>query len=127
MNWVSQAISDFGRSIGIPLLELDEYDQLRLALDEDCQLLIHYMPDIALPEVVVSRTEPLRFSPPLTLRQALRCADYRLPNPWPLQVGATERDLMIAMRIPERAFVINVLEQALTHLEGMHQKIRGGL
>lgn len=123
MNWVTQAISDFGRSIGLPNLALDDDHRLQLLVEDDGILMIQHIPEIALPEVVVSRIEPLRFSAPSNLRQALRCADFRIPNTWPVQVGATDNQLLIAIRIPERAFVMNALEQALTHLDAIHNKI----
>ena len=126
MNWVHQAISDFGHSIGIPNLQLDENNRLVLTLSENRRLQIQHLPDLALPEVVVSRAEPLHFASPAILRLALRSSDFRYPNLWPIQAGATENELLLAMRIPQRAFVMNVIEQALTNLAALHQRIKLG-
>lgn len=124
MNWVNQAISDFGISIGIPTLQLDENNRLQLTLSENRRLQIQHLPNLALPEVVVSRAEPLHFASPAMLRQALRSSDFRYPSLWPLQAGATDSELLLAMRIPQRAFVVNVLEQAIANLAALHQRIK---
>lgn len=124
MNWVHQAISDFGHSIGIPTLQLDQNNRLQLFLSENRRLQIQHLPDLALPEVVVSRVEPLHFASPAMLRQALRSPDFRYPSLWPLQAAATENELLLAMRIPQRAFVVNVLEQALENLAAVHIRIK---
>ena len=124
MNWVNQAITDFGRSIGIPTLKLDQKSRLVLTLPEDRRIQIQHLPELALPEVVVSRSEPLHFAEPEILRLAMRSADFRYPSLWPIQAGATESELLLAMRIPQRAFVMNVLEQALENLKALHERIK---
>ena len=68
------------------------------------------------PEIVVYRSCPLAYLNAPAFRTALRLADFRQPNAWPVQAGMSQRDLMLAMRIPERAFSTASLENALGRL-----------
>lgn len=124
MNWVEQTISDFGNSIGLPSLALDYNGRVRFSLQQGGNIAIQNLPDLALPEVVVTRSEPIAYASPELFRQALRIADFRTPSAWPLQAGCNQRELFLAMRIPQRAFAMNVLEQALVQLTSLHKRIR---
>ncbi len=124
MNWVEQTISEFGNSIGLPSLTLDYTGKVRFSLQQGGSIAIQHLPDLALPEVVVTRSEPISYATPQLFRQALRIADFRNPSSWPLQAGCNQRELFLAMRIPERAFVMNVLEQALAQLTTLQNRIK---
>jgi hypothetical protein len=124
MNWVEQTISRFGESIGIPTLALEEGRSLRLKLANDCSILIHNLPDLPIAEVVVCRSEPITYSSSALFRAALQAADFRSPSAWPVQAAANNKELILAMRIPQRAFAFNVLEQALNQLGELHLKVR---
>ena len=124
MNWVEQTINEFGNSIGLPSLTLDYTGKVRFSLQQGGSIAIQHLPDLALPEIVVTRSEPISYATPELFRQALRIGDFRNPSGWPLQAGCNQRELFLAIRIPERAFVLNVLEQALAQLTELQSRIK---
>lgn len=124
MNWVDQTISEFGRDIGIPSLALEADGRLQLQMQNESTIQIQHFPDLPIPEVVISRIEPSRFIHSLVLKKALAMTDFRAASTWPLQAAANETNLILAMRIPERAFAMNVLERAMTQLAELFQDIQ---
>ena len=125
MNWVDETISAFGQSIGIPTLALDQQRKLRFKFENGGSIALHHLQELSLPEVLVIRSEPLAYITSEVMRQALRVADFRVPSgDWQFQVGCNQRDLFLGMRIPERAFAMNVLEQALVQLSALHERFR---
>jgi type III secretion system chaperone SycN len=124
MNWVDQTIAEFGRDIGIPSLALEADRRLQLQLQNESTIQIQHFPDLPIPEVVISRSEPIRFIHAFALRKALEIADFRAASSWPLQAAANDTNLILAMRIPERAFAMNVLERAMTQLAELFQEIQ---
>ena len=75
-------------------------------------------------EIVVYRSCPLTYLDPQAYRTALRLADFRQPNPWPVQAGISPRELLFAMRIPGRAFSSTSLDHACNRLQELTQAIR---
>ncbi|MDB5840272.1 MAG: hypothetical protein JWQ23_2224 [Herminiimonas sp.] len=123
MNWIQQTIAEFGQSLGIPGLALDPDNRLDLAIESGESISIRYLPDLPLKEVLVSRSKPLAYNRPGQLRRALRLVDFRLPTGWPVQAALSEDALIFNMRIPERSFVLNTLEQAIAQLGEMHKSV----
>lgn len=126
MNWVEQTINEFGNSVGLPSLTLDYTGKVSFSLQQGGSIVIQHLPELALPEVVVTRSEPISYATPELLRQALRIGDFRNPSSWQLQAGCNQRELFLAMRIPERAFVMNVLEQVLAQLTALQNRFKTG-
>lgn len=124
MDWIRQAIGEFGNDIGMPELSLDAQSTLRLAIGENEILGIRYLPSSASGEVLVSCARPLAWNRPDLLRRALRLVDFRLASDWPVQVALEEQQLLFNLRIPERSFVHNVLQQAVTQLREMHDVLQ---
>ena len=124
MNWIDHAITEFGRNIGIPSLQLNSSLRLKLKLENDCFINIQHMPELTLPEVIISRSELLNYLNEKQFRAALKLANFRKQTIWPVQVGCNEKELLIAMRIPERSFSLNVLEQTIEQLTLLHKKIK---
>ena len=124
MNWIDHAITEFGRNIGIPSLQLNSSLRLKLKLENDSCINIQHMPELALPEVIISRAELLNYLNEKQFRAALKLANFRKQAIWPVQVACNEKELLIAMRIPERSFSLNVLEQTIEQLTLLHKKIK---
>ncbi len=124
MDWIAQIVSDFGKRIGLPDLALDGDGRLRMALEDGTGMGILHRPDSGPSEIVVFRSCPLAYLNAPSFRRALRLADFRQPNAWPVQAGISQRDMLLAMRIPERAFSTSSLEQALSRLAELLESLR---
>lgn len=124
MNWINDTIRDFGISISIPDLALDNRGKLDLDLPNNARLRISSLTDLPLPEVLVSRSESIFYPSNEILVELLKLNDFRNAAEWPIQTGISEQELWISMRIPERSFVVNVLEQALSNLKEIHDSLR---
>ncbi len=123
MDWIAEIVSDFGRRIGLPDLALDGNGRLRMALEDGRGVGLLHLTSSGNPEIVVYRSCPLAYLNAPSFRSALRLADFRQPNAWPIQAGMSQRDLMLAMRIPERAFSTSSLEHALSRLAESFESI----
>ncbi len=124
MDWMAQIVSDFGKRIGMPDLALDGNGRLRMALEDGTGMGLLHLTGEGSPEIVVYRSCPLSYLNAPAFRTALRLADFRQPNAWPVQAGMSPRDLLLAMRIPERAFSTSSLENALGRLAELFGMLR---
>ncbi len=116
MDWMTQIIDDFGRRIGLPGLTLDDKGRLRMALEDGTGIGLLQVTAEDSKEIVVYRSFPFTYVNAQTFRMALRLADFRQPDAWPVQAAINQRELLLAMRIPERAFSSASLEMALSRL-----------
>jgi type III secretion system chaperone SycN len=126
MNWVDQTIAAFGQTIGIPGLSLSPNGSVDLVLEHGGSLSLRHLGDSVPAEVVVQRSKPLEFAPERQIRRALRLSDFRHPSSWPTQVAVDDDLLILAMRMPERSFSLDSLEQAISELVRMHAFIAEG-
>ncbi len=124
MDWMAQIIDDFGSRIGLPGLALDENGRLRMALEDGTGMGMLQVTAEGSSEIVVYRSCPLTYLSAQDFRKALRLADFRQANVWPVQTGISQRELLLAMRIPERAFSGSSLEQALGGLKSLMERFR---
>ena len=124
MDWTAQVIEEFGNRLGLPGLALDDNGELGLALDDGTGIGVQKVPNDRWPEIIVFRSCPRAYLATEALRLALKMADFRQPGTWPVQAGASQRDFMLAMRIPERAFSTTSLEHALSRLQEMLASIQ---
>ncbi len=124
MDWIAQIVSDFGRRIGLPELTLDSSGRLRMALEDGTGIGLLHLSASGNPEIVVYRSCPLAYLNARSFRTALRLADFRQPNAWPVQAGISQRYLMLAMRVPERAFSTSSLEHTLNRLAELLESLR---
>ena len=116
MDWMAQIIDDFGRRIGLPGLALDEKSRLRMALEDGTGLGMMQVNGRNSAEIIVYRSCPLAYLNAQSFRTVLRLADFRQPNMWAIQAGISQRELVVAIRIPERAFSNTSLDYALNRL-----------
>jgi type III secretion system chaperone SycN len=126
MSWVDQTIAAFGQTIGIPGLSLGPHKMLELKMEHGGALGFLQLDEENASEVLVHRSRPLGFDAARRIRRALRLTDFRHPSSWPTQVGVRDEELILAMRIPERAFTPDVVEQALSELTRMHAQVDEG-
>jgi hypothetical protein len=124
MTWVNDTIRDFGISIGLPELMLNERGILDLDLPNEARLRIAHLAHLPVPEIVLSRSETMFYPTPVLLTELLKLNDFRNPSEWPIQTAITDHELCISVRIPERSFVVNAMEQAFSSLQNMHVNIR---
>ncbi len=124
MDWMAQIIDDFGRRIGLPGLALDENGRLRMALEDGTGIGLLQVNAEGSSEIVVYRSCPLAYLNAQAFQRALRLADFRQPNLWQVQAGINQRELLLAMRIPERAFSGSSLEEALGGLKALLERFR---
>ncbi len=120
MNWVEQTVAAFGQTIGIPGLSLSANGSVDLVLEHGGTLSLRHLGDNTPAEVVVQRSKPLGFAPERQIRRALRLSDFRHPSSWPTQVAIDNDLLILAMRMPERVFSLDSLEQVISELMRMH-------
>jgi len=125
MNWIEQVIEEFGRRIGIPRLAVNTDGILRLEAADQSSIGIFHKGAETTSEVIVYRTIQANYLTAGQYRAALRMANYSLARRWPLQFAYDQRELIIAFRIPERAFLLNDLEKALDDLGEISNQIKG--
>lgn len=123
MNWFESTLSEFAKNIGLNELVPDEEASVHLTIGNDARLIIQNLAHLPIPEVLVARIEPIRFSSSTIYRKLLQLPHYRYPKSWQLQTAASDRNVQIGFRIPLRSFVLQVLEQSFDQLEELHQKI----
>jgi hypothetical protein len=123
MNWFESTLNEFAKNIGLNELNPDEENSVHLVIGNDARIIIQNCEHLPIPEVLVARVEPIRFSSPTTFRKLLQLPHYRYPKSWQLQTAASDRNVQIGFRIPLRSFVLQVLEQSFVQLEELHLKI----
>jgi type III secretion system chaperone SycN len=124
MTWVNDTIRDFGISIGLPELMLNERGILDLDLPNEARLKIAHLAHLPVPEVVLSRSETMFYPTSAMLTELLKLNDFRNSSEWPIQTAINDHELCISVRIPERSFVVNAMEQAFSLLQDIHVNIR---
>jgi type III secretion system chaperone SycN len=124
MTWVNDTIRDFGISIGLPELMLNERGILDLDLPNEARLRIAHLAHLPVPEVVLSRSETIFYPTSSMLTELLKLNDFRNSSEWPIQTAINDHELCISVRIPERSFVVNAMEQAISSLQNIHVNIR---
>ena len=123
MNWFESTLSEFAKNIGLNELVPDEEASVHLSIGNDARIIIQNLAHLPIPEVLVARIEPIRFSSSTIYRKLLQLPHYRYPKSWQLQTAASDRNVQIGFRIPLRSFVLQVLEQSFDQLEELHQKL----
>ncbi len=124
MNWVNDTIREFGFSIGLPDLALNDRGRLELDLPAHAKLRVTYLGDHPIPEVILSRGKVCQYPSLDILMKSLQMSDFRHSSNWPTQTGISDQHLWISIRIPERAFVFNGLERAILELKMLHENLK---
>lgn len=122
MSWVEEAIAAYGRSLGMEELALDQDLRLELALDSGETIRVESLPGRE--EVLVGCARSLPSAAGAALRRALQLSDFRQNTPWPLQAALEGDGLVLQLRIAERSFTVNELDNAIAHLLDLQQVVR---
>ena len=107
MNWIDSELADFGRRIGLPDLRLGEHGTCQLRLESGDHLAVDVLDD----DVIVYRRHALPWPDADGLLRALQRCNLR-DGGQPFQIGlrGAGAELVIAARLPARAFTAQRLE-----------------
>jgi type III secretion system chaperone SycN len=125
MDWVTDTISAFGRSMGLPDLEFDEDGYVLFDMEPDELLCVQDLQPAGSEFILVTLAKRLPEQRALAIRKALRAADFRGNPTWQMQVGSRDEDLVATLRVPRHSFVVSALEEAVETLFDFHKKIAG--
>jgi type III secretion system chaperone SycN len=124
MDWIQSAINDFGNSIGLPGLRLDDDGSLRLRTGSGGSIELHHLSQDDEGALVIAYGEPAPYDLAERLRRALQHADLRRNQATPLQVASYAAQLILATRLPERLVSQPVLNETLAWLRDLHETLR---
>lgn len=120
MNWIHDVLRDFGRSMGIAGLGFDGNTVAGLAFERRGALFVERVDNAVL--VYLARQTLSHDS--TWPERALRLTHYREGHPLPIQVGLSGDDTLVFLaRLEERAFSLPALEQTVTLLTELHDRI----
>lgn len=120
MDWIQQAVRDFGDTLGIEDLEFDASQGIELMLDSGVLVGISCLPS---QEMLVYATAPLDFDPLSELEQALRLSNARYGDLPPVQVAISNNQLVLAIRLSTREFDLPALDEAVGRLVDMQHQV----
>ena len=120
MNWIQDAVAEYGRQLGIEGLRLDANGAVQLQLQSGGLLAVEQTRRGEIDEVLVYLGSPLGFEGPRRLRAALARAHYSNGTGQAVQVACRgegpEALLLVIVRLPERDFTLQSLGQAFDFL-----------
>ncbi len=120
MDWVQQAVRDFGNTLGIEALEFDASQGVELMMDSGELVGIACLPEPPLQEMLVYAAAPLQFDPLMQLEQALLMNNARYDLSPPVQAVIVDRQLVLAIHLPTREFDLPALDEAVGRLIARH-------
>jgi type III secretion system chaperone SycN len=123
MTWVSEAMEEFGRQMGLESLAWDEHRQVHFELDGGGMMGIEADGTTNPPDYLVYHSAPLGYDASNRRARALSVTDYRRGMPWTIQAGEHDGMLLLAARIPERMLSLGILDQAFAALARLHSEI----
>jgi hypothetical protein len=116
MEWIAQTINEFSAARGLEQLRFELDSVLELELPSGELVGFSYLPELPYQEMLVYISAPLLFDPLRQLETALRLSNGRY-NPYgPAQPVIRNDRLVIAMRLPVRAFDLPLLDQTVSSL-----------
>jgi len=122
MDWIQQAVRDFGNSLGIDNLQFDADHGIELALDAGELVGIACSPELPLQEMLVYASAPLAFDPLPQMALALRHSNARHgAAPYP-QAAIIANRLVLAVRLDAREFSLPALDDAVWRLVDMQHE-----
>jgi type III secretion system chaperone SycN len=116
MDWIQQAVRDFGDSLDIENLQFDAGQGVELTLDSGELVGIACSPELAMQEMLVYTSAPLAFDPLPQMALALRRSNARHGEAPYMQVGIIGRQLVLAVRLDAREFSLPALDDAVWRL-----------
>lgn len=117
MSWVDDVLGEFGQSMGLPHLKFGERGAARLSFERLGQLGFEKTAG----EVVVFMLRTVPVGNPKAWRKALALCHYTEGHPFPVQAGLKgDTQLVFMVRIPEREFTVQAIEQSIMLLDRLH-------
>ncbi len=117
MDWSEHVVAEFGQQIGMQGLTMNEDGRLQLILDDEKIIGMIRLSEIPIPEFVVYISQPCPYISSTQLKTILRTSNFRISSNWPLQVGLSNKNLFLALRLPQRAISLSSLNQAIFTLK----------
>lgn len=122
MDWIQQAVRDFGDSLGIENLHFDAGRGIELALDAGELVGIACSPELPLQEMLVYASAPLAFDPLPQMELALRHSNARHGAVPYMQAAIIANRLVLAVRLDAREFSLPALDDAVWRLVDMQHE-----
>ncbi|HET6467205.1 MAG TPA: hypothetical protein VFG43_02390 [Geminicoccaceae bacterium] len=119
MSWVDDAVADFGRGMGVPLLALPESGAFEIAFERRGSFYLERAGEDLL--LYLKRGYP--FASPELLRRALEACHWRQNRPFVVRIAMREDELVYLIRLAPREITLDRLERALAYLTEMHDQL----
>jgi type III secretion system chaperone SycN len=123
MDWVSDTVTAFGQSMGIPGLALDPDGYVLFTLENGGILCVQDLQPEGGQDVLITVAQPLPAPPAASMRKALRLADFRASPLSQIQLALRGEDLVVTLRMPRHSFVLSALEDAVEALFDFHTRV----
>jgi len=123
MDWVDHAIASFGRTAGVPGLQLDDQGCLSFMIEGDRQLTLVDLARGGGDEVLVMVQAPLPEPRNRAARAALHLADFRASQGHTPQLALDGDQLVATLRIARPSFLPSTLEEAIQALFRFHERV----
>ena len=122
MDWIQQAVREFGDTLDIENLQFDASEGVELVLDSAEVVGIACSPELASQEMLVYVSAPLNFDPLPQMELALRLSNARHGIPPYLQTAIVDKQLVLALRLDAREFNLPALDEAVWRLVEMQHE-----
>ena len=122
MDWIEQAVREFGATLGIDELHFDARDGLELALDSGEMIGIAHSSALPSEEMLIYASAPLAFDPLPQMEAALRLSNARHAGAPYLHAAVLDERLVLAIRLDARAFNLPALDEAVWRLVDMQHE-----
>lgn len=113
MNWKLDAISEFGRRMGLEGWTLNAQGVAQMQFPSGALLAVEPVEE----EVLVYTVHDASHAPPAQWLDALKRCHTQRRGSWPMQVGcrttASGTEIVVLTRVPERALTAQHLEEAV--------------
>ena len=121
MNWVHETLSEFGRQLGLAGFALGTHGVAQLRLASDGLLAVEPVQRGTIDEVLVYLARPLGYEADELRLRALEKVRATRQGPYPVQVATRgdgpQAQLLMLVRLPERAFTLPTLMHVVDYLE----------
>jgi type III secretion system chaperone SycN len=119
MSWVDDAVTAFGRGMGVERMTLPDQGALQIAFERRGTFYLERAGEDLL--LYLKRSYP--FAPLALLTRALDGCHWRQNRPFPVQAAMRDDDLFFLIRLVPREITLDRLERAFAYLTQMHDQL----
>ena len=120
MSWVEQTISEFGASVGIDALSLNDAGVVTLQFEQLGTLYIERRNE----EILIYLVRDVEHPDAALFRRVLSCCHHQHHHPFPVHAGLRgETSIVFLIRMPEADFILPNLERAMNLLDQLHSEV----